>query len=119
MKWPSLMLFLMLTGCAHFRHVPPGQSVLGAIEPRQTIAETQPAPEVPEEPLPGGNKPNYFTLGNSLLEAGHPAEAATAFEKVVQEDPRFAEAWSNLAVAYERSGQAQKAITAFKRYKSL
>jgi len=60
-----------------------------------------------------------YTLGNFCLQEGRWADAINAYEAAVKDDPSFAEAWNNLAIAYQNSGQEDKAIAAFKKYKTV
>ena len=46
-------------------------------------------------------------------------EAIKAFEEAVKADPKFTEAWQNLAVLYEKVGDEKKAVEAFRRSKKI
>ena len=59
-----------------------------------------------------------FALGNLFMEQGRYPEAIAAYEAAVKIDPTFADAWNKLAVAYQNSGQDQKALEAYRRFKS-
>jgi Flp pilus assembly protein TadD len=60
-----------------------------------------------------------FTLGNLCMQQGRYEDAIKAYESAVKEDPTFAEAWNNLAIAYQNSGQDDKAMAAFRKYKMV
>ncbi len=53
------------------------------------------------------------------MQTGKDEEAIAAFEQAVQLDASFAEAWSNLAMLYEKNGQEKKAINAFRASKKI
>ncbi len=128
------------TGCGSITHVPPGQSVLAAqarpgelvrlpepppsAAPDTRIASLTPVqiaavePDLPES-SPAEQTADYETLAAFALAQGRKDEAIQAFNKVVEIDPSSSEGWRNLAYLYETTGDNQKALTAFKRYKSL
>ena len=60
-----------------------------------------------------------FTLGNLCLQQGRWADAITAYQVAVKGDPTFAEAWNNLALAYQNAGQEDKAMAAFRKSKMV
>jgi Tfp pilus assembly protein PilF len=60
-----------------------------------------------------------FTLGNLCLQQGRYKDAIAAFQSALKEDPSFAEAWNNLAIAYQDAGQDDKAMEAFRKYKMV
>ncbi len=121
-----------------FRHVPPGQSLFEATAkkpqvvalptpPAQTVAAAYPSappdslpPSAPPLPAPQTEKvADAFTLGNLCMQQGRYEDAIKAYESAVKEDPTFAEAWNNLAIAYQNSGQDDKAMAAFRKYKMV
>jgi Flp pilus assembly protein TadD len=53
------------------------------------------------------------------MQQGRYEDAIKAYESAVKEDPTFAEAWNNLAIAYQNSGQDDKAMAAFRKYKMV
>ena len=144
----SMKLFLPLTitaaswlaGCANIVHVPPGTSIEIALAKRPEVLAT---PEVPrpasrtsttrrvrneyvppvEPALPTNDRieavAEAFTRGKDAFAAGKTDEAVAAFEQAVELDPKFAEAWMNLAVAYEKAGKAGKAKEAYRLSKSV
>ena len=72
-----------------------------------------------EPPLPDTESvADNFTLGNLCLEQGRNADAVAAYQRAVQLNPSFAEAWSKLAVAYQNLGEEKKSLEAFKKYKT-
>lgn len=125
---------LALTGCVH---TPPGTSVEIALAkkaalvrlplPTQTTVSPMGAgAKVPavEPPLPEGGATvervgDAYSRGMFCLQAGRDTEAIEAFQEVVKLDPGFTDAWHNLAVLYEKTGQEKKAIEAFKRAKKI
>ncbi len=71
-------------------------------------------------PLPQTEKvADAFTLGNLCIQQGRYGDAISAYERAVKEDPTFAEAWNNLAIAYQNCGQDDKAMEAFRKYKMV
>jgi Tfp pilus assembly protein PilF len=60
-----------------------------------------------------------FTLGNLCLQQGRYSDAIAAYQTALKDDPSFAEAWNNLAIAYQDSGQLDKSMEAFKKYKMV
>ena len=118
----------LLSGCAYIKHVPPGQSLSEALakkaalvalptptpQPGAATAAALPPPEVETEKVA-----DAFTLGNLCLEQGHYKDAIAAYQSALKDDPDFAEAWNNLAIAYQDSGQEEKAMEAFRKYKTV
>lgn len=134
-RWTALAAFAVLqTGCAGWKltHTPPGQSVELALAKKATPIE-QPAAKpartlsiaVTEPSLPAKSDAqvesvaDLFTIGCLCMEQGHYADAITAFEKALKLDPTFTEALSNLAVCYQNSGQQEKAVETFRKYKTI
>lgn len=127
----------LLTGCAYVKHVPPGQSLSAALAKRpELVALPAPPPPPPappnsqlaQAPLPtsGDTTPpqtekvaDSFNLGNLCLQQGRYNDAIAAYEEALKQDPTFAEAWNNLAIAYQNSGQDDKAMAAFRKYKMV
>ena len=126
----ALLGSVFLGGCAYIKHVPPGQSLSAALAKRPELVAL-PAPAVPPPvALPAGpaatpppieteKVADAFTLGNLCLQQGRYSDAIAAYEAALKDDPDFAEAWNNLAVAYQNSGQDDKAMAAFKKYKMV
>jgi len=125
------------TGCGYVHHVPPGQSVAFSMakkadlvamppSPQPTLAtagsRTAAAQENIEPQMPSASDTekvaDSFALGNLFMEQGRYTEAIAAYEAAVKIDPTFADAWNKLAVAYQNSGQDQKALEAYRRFKS-
>lgn len=117
-------------------HTPPGTSVQVALAKRPELVKlpAPPAPIVPpapsrgqiaavEPPLPDSHKvediAEAFTLGGFCMEAGKDAEAIVAFEKAVELDPSFTEAWESLASLYEKTGQQPRAVAAMRKAKKV
>ena len=124
-------LALPLAGCSSFRHVPPGQSLDLTYARKAEFVEAPPAPPRPvavRAPLPPGaisgmpeteNVADAYTLGNLCMQQGRYAAAIDAYQTALKADPTFGDAWNSLAIAYQRLGQQDKAMEAFKRYKML
>jgi hypothetical protein len=130
----ALIAGMLLGGCAYVKHVPPGQSLSAATarKPELVALPTPPAQAVEAGGAPAGSGPiaavtpvqtervaDAFTLGNLCMQQGHYPEAIAAFETAVKADPTFAEAWNNLAIAYQNLGQDDKAMAAFRKYKMV
>lgn len=118
-----------LPGCSHvaFTHAPPGTSIDVALAKKATAAPT-PAPKpayASHAAQPEGHQgtvetiADYFTLGNLMMQQEKYAEAIKAYESAVKLDPEFSDAWNHLAICYQNTGQNQKAIDAFKKYKVI
>jgi tetratricopeptide (TPR) repeat protein len=128
------------TRTAWFQHVPPGQSLSAAMAKRPQLVALPAPPEQTEVavntvntapqptvltgayrmPDPQTEKvADAFTLGNLCLQQGRYSDAINAYEAALKDDPSFAEAWNNLAIAYQNSGQDDKAMAAFRKYKMV
>lgn len=129
--WPGILAATLLAGCAYVKHVPPGQSLSAAMAKKPQIVALPPAPAAPAATAAGSQSgtpaapvqaekvADAFTLGNLCLQQGHYPEAIAAYEVALQADPAFAEAWNNLAIAYQNLGQDDKAMAAFRKYKMV
>ena len=130
----TLVVGLLLAGCACVKHVPPGQSLSAAMAkrpelvalpspPSETVAANEPVrPDQAVEALPVAQTEKVadsFTLGNLCMQQGRYADAIAAYEEALKEDPSFADAWNNLAIAYQNTGQDEKAMAAFRKYKMV
>jgi tetratricopeptide (TPR) repeat protein len=129
---PLLAVALLFPACAYIKHVPPGQSLseVLALKP-QLVAYPTPTPPPPGSPLasaPVASQPSTietekvadaFTLGNLCLQQGRYPDAIAAYQTALKADPTFAEAWNNLAIAYQNTGQDEKAMAAFRKYKMV
>jgi tetratricopeptide (TPR) repeat protein len=119
-----------------FRHVPPGQSLFEATAqkpelvalpapPEQMVAANNPPPlpaaaaTAPMPTIETEKVADDFTLGNLCMQQGRYEDAIKAYESALKDDPTFAEAWNNLAIAYQNSGQEDKAMAAFRKYKMV
>ena len=80
------------------------------------LPEPQPTLTVPPlAPSDTDKAADSFALGNFCLAQGRNAEAIAAYETTVKLNPKLAEAWSKLAIAYQNAGEDQKALDAFKK----
>jgi tetratricopeptide (TPR) repeat protein len=61
----------------------------------------------------------YFDLGNVLDETERVEDAVIAYRSAIQLAPTYADAHYNLALAYERLGQARRALSHWKAYLKL
>ena len=91
---------------------PPPQPVAAATASQSAVALAAPLPQTEKVA-------DAFTLGNLCLQQGRYPEAIAAYETALKSDPSFAEAWNNLAIAYQDLGQDDKAMTAFRKYKTV
>ena len=55
----------------------------------------------------------------TLAHEGHDAEAIPLFQKVLSENPRFADGWSQYGASLEREGRFDEAIAAYRRTADL
>jgi tetratricopeptide (TPR) repeat protein len=119
-------------------HTPPGTSVEVVLARKGQLVKL-PAPQPPpssrsaatggqvpavEPPMPQQNAlvenvGDAFSRGMFCLRAERDLEAITAFEEAVKLDPSFTDAWQNLALLYEKTGEEKKALEAFKKAKKL
>ncbi len=98
----------------------PPEQALVAVNTGNTAALPSAAPLPAPLPDPQTEKvADAFTLGNLCMQQGRYADAINAYETALKEDPSFAEAWNNLAIAYQNSGQDDKAMAAFRKYKMV
>ena len=125
-------------------HTPPGTSVEIALAKKPEVvrlpapppAAVEPAPAVAATPggaapvnvpavepaLPSNNVERVaeaYTRGQFCMQAGKDEEAILAFEEVVKIDPTFFDGWSNLAMLYEKTGNEEKAVEAFRNSKKV
>jgi len=141
--WPpmcALVAALSLCGCgAQFTHVKPGESAYLSLAPKPSIVGgTEPLSAVgagPASRLAGGRGPvielhpplpsrsgapgpaDIFGTGDFAMQTGQDREAIAAFEDLVRRQPQAGDAWTKLAVLYERVGDTKSAIRAFKEAK--
>jgi cytochrome c-type biogenesis protein CcmH/NrfG len=124
----ALLVSAALQGCAYVKHVPPGQSLsMATARKPEVVAMPTPTPapltaqQGVEPPLPADTEKvaDAFTLGNLCMQQGRYPDAVTAYQAALKADPTFADAWSNLAIAYQNLGQNDKAMEAFKKYKMV
>lgn len=130
-RLPLMLSAAVIAGCAHIVHMPPGTSVELALArkpevlrvpnaaPASTVTQSSaprgPAVDLPpvEPALPLNDNivavTDAFTRGREALAAGHHAEAISLLQQAVQGDPSFTDAWQQLALAYEKDGQLEKA----------
>lgn len=126
----------LLASCVH---TPPGTSVELALAKRPEVVRLPTPPEPPavansqrgagarytavEPDLPTSDViekvADAYSRGQFCMKTGNDAEAIQAFREVVEIDPKFADAWHNLAALYEKTGQDEKALDAFRRSKNL
>jgi len=131
-----LMLAAVCAGCANgpkLVRTPPGTSVEVALAKKAELVRLPgPSPEavaarkkVPavEPGLPEPDKSDLvtdaFSRAQFCMKTGADAEAIAAFREVVKLDPSFGDAWQNLAALYERQGDEQSAMEAFRNSKKL
>ncbi len=60
-----------------------------------------------------------FSRGDFCMKTGKDAEAIAAFKEAVKIDPKFTEAWGDLAILYEKAGQESAAMDAFRKSKKI
>lgn len=122
---PATLLAFALAGCGwEFKRVPPGQSLNVALAkkaialgPIRTSTSYQGRGGADDSVVEGIG--NYFALGNECMQQGNTTGAIAAYEKAVNADPKFADAFYNLAVACQQAGDDKKALKAFQQYKAL
>jgi hypothetical protein len=70
-------------------------------------------PHLPEDPgILIFHRVDLITKGRTLSDRGHHEEAVALLRQAATLEPTNAEAWANLAFAYERAGRFQEAIAA-------
>ena len=127
-----LALALLASGWAGCTHTPPGTSVEVALAKRpQVVRLPQPvvAAAAPTTALtPSAVKvaeldrtelvADAYSRGEFCMQTGKDEEAISAFREVVKIDPKFTQAWTNLALLYEKSGHDNLALEAFRKAKT-
>jgi Tfp pilus assembly protein PilF len=112
---------LLVAGCSGIEivRVPPGESVLIALAlPGEAVPTPTPPPAPLAAVLTGGQEASdSYALGAFCLQQNQIPEAIRALERAVKIDPTFAEAWRELAVAYERAGDEKQALAAYRKFK--
>jgi uncharacterized protein HemY len=121
-----------LAGCNSMNmayvHAPPGTSVDTLLAKKAVaVPKPKPKPQIaqvnPEMPLQSETATetiaDYFTLGNLMMQQEKYGDAIKAYENAVQLDPTFSEAWNHLAICYQNTGQSEKAVDAFKKFKLI
>lgn len=136
LRYPAILLCLVLSACSAITHTPPGTSVEIALAKKAELVKPAAAPAAPATPgstvsVPPVEPPmpereivkeqvgDAYSRGIFCLRAEQTPEAIAAFEEAVKLDPTFTAAWENLAVLYEKVGDPQKALEAFKKAKTL
>jgi tetratricopeptide (TPR) repeat protein len=76
-------------------------------------AGTEPTPSAGDDKRTTANE--YFEKGLEYREAKEWAKSAEQFEKAVQADPDYAEAYSNLGYAYRKQGMFEKAVRTYNK----
>ena len=129
----GIAMILASAGCTHpsmphvaFTHAPPRTDV-GIVLAKKAVAVPTPTPKpvavAPDMPAARESTTesiaDYFTLGNLMMQQEKYADAIKAYESAVKLDPTFSEAWNHLAICYQNTGQTNKAVEAFKKYKSI
>jgi len=66
-----------------------------------------------------GNYLAHNNLGRELGQNGHADEAMTHFKMALAIKPNYADAWYNLAVAFQRAGKLTEAITNYERLAAI
>ncbi len=140
----GLMLFTC-GSCLQITRVPPGQSVAFSKAPIPEVVSTRtperaeivsnpegenyyvgPAVEpelpeadfsLPEELADAETATSYATLGGNYLAEGTNSDAIEALEKAVIMEPNLSTAWRDLAIAYEKANEPEKAKSARERFK--
>lgn len=130
---PSLTFLVgvitIATACVH---TTPGISVELAIAKKaalvalpatptpKPIAAQHGDPSVPKiENREEDHSSEAFQRGEFCMNAGKNEEAVTAFREAVKLSPRNQQAWYNLAIVYERTGQSAEALDAFRKSKEV
>jgi YHS domain-containing protein len=95
--------------------------------PAPTPQETKPLPTPAEKPVPkaapadptAAEAKASYDLGNRYLAEGKVAEAVEAFKTATAIEPRYAEAYAALGVAYKKQDNDKLAAEAFMTYLKL
>src|SRR6266705_928187 len=70
-------------------------------------------------PLAPENLAAFFDQANKLYEQGRYADAATAYQKLLQADPASAALYFNLGNAWFKAGQSGRAIASYRQAEKL
>jgi len=95
-----------------------GQPLPGTVVPPEQLPPL-PVVGLPERSDALEKAMDAYQRGVALAKGGQDADAIAAFEEATLVDPSFADAWTQLTILYERTGQAAKAKEAFRRVKNL
>ena len=133
---PSYYLLCATTLTCACVHTPPGTSVEIALAKKAELVRL-PAPPPPppgqvarsgvrvpavEPDLPTSDTvervADAYSRGQFSMKTGNDEDAIQAFLEVVAIDPKFSDAWHNLAALYEKTGQDEKALDAFRKSKN-
>lgn len=123
---------LALAACQGVKvtHVPRGQSVEIALARRPDVVRLPPSAPARTAAAHGGESgpvvpdkteqlAEAFSRGQFSMQTGNEEAAIQAFREAVKIDPKFKDAWANLAALYERAGQEKLALEAFRKSKSV
>lgn len=61
----------------------------------------------------------YFRLGNIYFDQGDLSRAEYAYQRAIQEDPKYASAYHNLGVVYRRQGKVDQSVKMLKKARNL
>lgn len=130
-KWTGMLaagaMLCAFAGCKNisYVHAKPGTSV-NTLLAKKAVAVPTPTPkyqavsgaELPSQnPTKTESVADFFTLGNLMMQQEKYNDAIKAYESAVKLDPTFSEAWNHLAICYQNTGQSEKALDAFRKYK--
>jgi hypothetical protein len=82
---------------------------------RRTTSEQQQRTQTPGQ----GDRWNHVTIGRDLSDRGMHHRAVEELSKAASLEPANVEAWANLALAYERQGSFDQAVSAGERARQL
>ncbi len=96
----------------------PPPSAIAAIFGRGGVRNPAVEPELPASDTTE-RVADAYTRGQFCMKTGNDADAIAAFLEAVKLDPKFSDAWHNLAALYEKTGDEAKALDAFRKSKAV
>ena len=142
----SALLLLSFGSCSQITRVPPGHSIAFSMAPKPEVISTPTPPpsetaiasddefyyippvepelptadfSLPEELASVETATSYATQGSEYLAEGNNSNAIEALKKAVELEPGLSSAWRDLATAYEKANEPDKASQARENFKRL
>ncbi len=79
------------------------------------VAASSPSPSRPPLPAPARQQPSDYELGVRAIKARDWSRALALFQRVVQAEPRNADAWNYLGYSHRHLKQVDQSLAAYER----